>query len=394
MKKTVIILFAVLAGIVLFKLSSDKIASFFKGGSAPKQSAPSVLVEEVGETDLIREFEAPGRVVSKYQVGVLARISGYLQASYFKEGDSVKKGQSLFLIEQTEYRNAVNATSASVKNIKAQLNYAEKQLARAKELVAQDYIAKAKYDEILANRDALKAQLSSAQAQYADAVRNMSYTVVKAPVDGKIGLITVTVGNYVSPSSGNLTTINSNNPIYVTFPIESADFNSLVQSDGNVNNRKVELSFANGKTYKYSGVQDFNDNKVDQTTGTVTMRATFENPDEELIHGEFVTVKLFANKPSRVPVVPVVAVQENQEGRYVYKVDDAGLPQLTYIKTSGQQGDKWVVSEGINVGDRIVTDGLQKVMPGKPVKPVSKEEMEKIKKQIEEESKSSENQKK
>lgn len=130
------------------------------------------------------------------------------------------------------------------------------------------------------------------------------------------------------------------NPIYVTFPLDSNDYAILSNSDGEANtNRKVELYMSNGEKYKLDGIQDFQDNKVDQSTGTITMRATFQNPNNTLIQGEFLTVKLYANKPSNVPVVPQTAVQENQAGKYVYKLDAQDLPQLTYIKTKGQNGD-------------------------------------------------------
>ena len=134
-----------------------------------------------------------------------------------------------------------------------------------------------------------------------------------------------------------------------------------------------------GTKYSKLGVQDFQDNKVDQTTGTVTMRATFANPNNELIHGEFVTVKLYSNNPVEVPVAPVTAVLENQAGKYVYKLDDKNLPQLVYVKTGEQNGDNWIIKEGLQKGDRIVTEGLQKVTPGKPIKIVTAEEMKKIK---------------
>ena len=347
---------------------------------AKNKSAPAVQVERVEEDNVLKSFDAPGRVVSKYQVNVLARIDGYLQKSYFKEGDYVKAGQVLFLIEPTEYINTSNMASANVANIKSQLEFAEKQLVRATELVKKDYIAKSKYDEIFAQRNALKAQLASAQSNYKDTQRNYGYTHVKAPVDGRIGLIEVTVGNYVSPNSGPLTSINSMNPMYVTFPMNSSDFNELANADSSNNkNRKVELYFNNGQKYEFDGVQDFQDNKIDESTGTVTLRATFKNPNNQLLHGDFVNVKLYSNNTVKVPVVPQIAVQENQAGKYVYKLDDKDLPQLTYIKTSGLAGKKWIVSEGLAAGDKIVVDGLQKVIPNKAVKIVSAEEMAKIK---------------
>ena len=382
MKKIIIILLSVVVGAVLLRFGVSKFGNFMQDRNAKNKPAPTVSIQEIQEKNVIRSFEAPGRVVSQYRVDVLARIAGYLQKSFFKEGDYVKKGQVLFEIEPTEFSNASNVAAANVKNLKAQLDYAEKQLARAQELVAKDYIAKSQYDQMLSNRDALKAQLASAQAQYNDSARNLGYTKVKSPVDGKVGIINVTIGNYVSPSSGALTTINSTNPIYVTFPLDSADFQSLSASDKEANtNRKVEILLSGGIKYDLDGVQDFQDNKVDVSTGTVTMRATFQNPNDQLIHGEFVTVKLYANKPVNVPVAPVTAVLENQAGKYVYKLDENDLPQLTYVKTGEQTEDNWIITEGLQKGDKIVLEGLQKVVPGKPVTIVSNEEMQKIKKE-------------
>lgn len=380
MKKNIIIIITVAIMAIALRYTVSFIGGFMKQKSKAMQAPPSVVVQTVKENNVIRTYEAPGRVVSKYQVSIMARISGYLQRSYFKEGDYVKAGQTLFLIEPAEYQNASNVAGANIQNIKAQLAYANKQLARAAELVKQDYIAKAKYDEILANRDALKAQLTAAQSNYKDTNRNLSYTSVKAPVDGRIGIIDVTIGNYVTPSSGSLTTINSTNPIYVTFSLTSDDYASLSSVDKSASEkRRVKLYFQNGTKYNTEGIQDFLDNEVNQSTGTVTMRATFQNPDNKLLHGEFVNVKLYANNPSLVPTVPIIAVQENQEGKYVYKIDKDGLPQLTYIKVEGQSENHWIVKEGLKPGDKIIVDGIVKVTPGSPVKIVSKKEMTKIK---------------
>lgn len=380
MKKKILLIIIIALIAIGFRFVTSSIGGMMKQKARLNVAPPNVVVQQIEENNVIRTFDAPGRVVSKYQVSIMARISGYLQKSFFKEGDYVKAGETLFLIEPAEYQNASNVAGANIQNIKAQLAYANKQLARAEELVRQDYIAKAKYDEIFANRDALQAQLSAAQSNYKDTNRNLSYTRVKAPVDGRIGIIDVTVGNYVTPSSGSLTTINSTNPIYVTFPLSSEDYAAISSIDKKADaRRKVELFFQNGDKYELNGVQDFLDNKVDQTTGTVTLRATFQNPNNKLLHGEFVNVRLFANNPVKVPVVPIVAVQENQEGKYVYTIDNKGLPKLTYIKTQGQSGDNWIVKDGLKHGDKVIVEGILKVTPGSPVKIVSKEQMEVIK---------------
>ena len=382
MKKNIIVILSLIIGAILIRYGITVYNDIKSGKAMKNRPAPQVVVDTVEEKSIIRTYEAPARVVAKYRVDVLARISGYLTKSYFKEGDYVQKGQTLFQIEPTEFSNASKMAKANVANLKAQLAYAEKQLARAQELVAKDYIAKSQYDQMLSQRDSLKAQVASAEANYNDSQRIMGYTMVKSPVNGRVGIITVTVGNYVSPSSGPLTTINSTDPIYVTFPLDSNDFDALAKADmENYKNRRVELYFNNGEKYELDGVQDFLDNKIDQSTGTVTLRATFKNPNNRLLHGEFVTIKLYSNNKVKVPVVHQASVQENQAGKYVYKMDENDIPQLTYIKVGQQTGDYWVVTEGLNAGDRVITDGLQKVTPGHPVTIVTPEEMAKIKKQ-------------
>ena len=368
MKKNILIVILLVLAAICVRFGISAYNAHVSQKAKKAQKAPEVVVDTIKNAEIIRSFEAPGRVTAKYRVEILARINGYLQKSYFKEGDFVKAGQTLFLIEPTEYSNAASVASADVSNLKAQLAYAEKQLARAEELVKKDYIAKAQYDNILSQRDSLRAQLASAQSRYNDSNRNLGYTNVKAPVDGRIGIIDVTLGNYVTPSSGPLITINSTDPMYVTFPLESRDYSDLSTADGADNkNRKAELYFANGEKYQLDGIQDFIDNKIDTSTGTVTLRATFKNPNNQLLHGDFVTIKLYSNKPIKTPIVPLVAVQENQAGKYVYKIDENNLPQLVYIKVDGQHGQNWIIKEGLKYGDKIIVNGIQKVIPNSPV---------------------------
>jgi membrane fusion protein (multidrug efflux system) len=375
MKKKLIIIVIIILGAVFSRFLYSAIVSYLKKEAKSNRPAPKVSIETIKDKDIYQTFDVPGRVVSKYQVSIIARVSGYLQKSYFKEGDYVKAGDVLFLIEPVEFKNANSVAGANVKNIEAQLVYAEKQLKRAEDLVRQDYISKSRYDEILANKNALEAQLQAAKSNFADTKRQLNYTQLKAPVDGRVGIIDVTVGNYVSFSSGSLTTINSTNPIYVTFPLSSEQYSNLSSVDKNANEkRKVELYFTNGKKYDYDGVQDFLDNKVEQTTGTVTMRATFQNPENKLLHGEFVNLKLYSNSKIKIPVVPIKAVQENQEGKFVYILDDKNLPQLTYIKVNGQIGNYWVVTDGLNIGDKVVVDGILNVVPNAPVQIISNSE--------------------
>lgn len=370
MKKNVIIIAAVIFIAIAMRFIFSMYGQFMQGIMMKKMSTPSVSLAEIQDADVIKQIEAPGRIVSKYRVDVLARIEGYLTKSYFKEGDNVKKDQVLFEIEPQEYLYNVQKAKANVSNTKAQLVYAEKQLQRSAILVKKDYISKAQYDEVLSNRDALRSQLAMYQATLRDAQRSYGYTRVKAPVDGQVGIISVTVGNYVNPSVGALTTINSTNPIYVTFPLDSKEYLKLTKIDPVDTKRKVEIVFPTSEKYELAGIQDFHDNKIDETTGTITMRATFPNPDGKLINGEFVKAMIYSNKPVRVPVVAQKAVMENPQGKYVYTLDK-NIPKITQIKTAGQYKDSWIVESGLKKGDKIIIGGIQKVIPDRPVKIVN-----------------------
>ena len=357
MRKIIIIILTVALIAILGRMFSSYWNKSMGEKARAKSATPIVTVAKVDVANVTRQYEAPARVMAKYRVEVLARISGYLTRSYFKEGDYVKAGQVLFEIEPQEYVYAAN-----------------KQLARYEELVKQDYVARSEYDNILAQSNAYDAQVESAESAYRDAQRNLGYTKVKAPVDGRVGIIAVTVGNFVNSLSGALTTINSSNPMYVTFPLDSKDFVELTRVDGAANvARDVEFIFNSGLKYELKGSQDFYDNKIDETTGTITLRATFPNPKDQLIQGDFGRIIIYSRSKDNLPAVPQTATMENQEGRFVYVIDEKGLPRMNYIKTGGQTEDgKWIISSGLNEGDTIITSGLQKVIPGKPVKIVDK----------------------
>ena len=370
MRKNIIIIIFIAMALIVGRMVLSNIDKIKTAKQRALAKTPAVTVEEVQTREVTRQYEATARVAAKYRVEVLARINGYLTKSFFKEGDYVKAGQILFEIEPQQYEYAASQAKANLDNAKSQYTYYEKQLARYKQLVQQDYIARSDYDNILSQRDAYKAQVASAESAYRDAQRNLGYTRVKSPVDGRVGMISVTEGNYVSMNSGPLTTINSNDPMYITFPIESKNYAELVRIDKSANvNRDVEFIFSSGQKYKYKGVQDFHDNKIDESTGTITMRGTFPNPDDELIHGDFGKIIIYSKEKDSTPVIPQTATLENQEGRYVFILDENNLPKMSYIKTMGQtDDDKWIIQYGVKAGDRILTSGLQKVVPGNPVR--------------------------
>ena len=219
------------------------------------------------------------------------------------------------------------------------------------------------------------------RSAYQDALRNLSYTKVKAPVDGQVGMIKITVGNYVTAQSGALTTINSVDPIYVSFPLDTKNYSELLRIDKTAYvNRNVELYFSSNKKYEHLGIQNFHDNNVDATTGAIMMRATFPNPEGLLINGNYATIYVFSKEKENVPVVPLSAVMENPQYKYVYKLDDKDLPQIQQVETYGQDGDDWIIKSGLKKGDRIITNGIQSVIPGNPIRILTQEEIQKMNK--------------
>lgn len=380
-KKILAIIFFIIF-LILCRFIYNQIDLSNKKYKKTHKSTPIVTVYNVSTRKLHRQFTANARVHAKYRVNILARINGYLNKSYFKEGDYVKAGQILFEIEPQEYLYAANKAKANLDNVMSQATYYQKQLYRYSELVSKDYIAKSDYDNMLAQSSAFNAQVESAKSAYNDAKRNLSYTKIKAPVDGRVGVIAVTVGNYVTTNSGALTTINSSDPMYISFALDVKDYADLTRIDKSANvNRDVEFTFSTGEKYEYKGIQDFHDNAIDETTGTIMLRATFPNKNDRLIQGDFGKVTIYSKTEDEICVVPQSAVMENQAGKYVFVLDSNNLPQLTYIKVISETNDGfWLISDGIKTGDTIIKSGLQKVIQGKPVKIVENDTVDNVKK--------------
>lgn len=379
MNRTIKIIIIVFFSAIIARFLFYQISGFMSAQMMKKGKAPGVTVEEIQTRSVTKKFEAPARIQSVSRIDVVSRINGYLTKAYFKEGDFVKKGQILFEIEPQEWQLAANKAKANLNNATAQLKYYEKQLLRAQELVKKDYIAKAQYDKTLAERDSYRAQVELYKSTYQDALRNLSYTKVKAPVDGQVGMIKISVGNYVTASSGALTTINSIDPIYVTFPLDAKNYTELRRVDKVADvNRDVDLYFSTGAKYEEKGIQNFHDNSVDPTTGSILMRASFPNPKGLLINGNYATVYIYSKEKEDVPVVPQIAVMENPQYKYVYKLNEKGLPQMQKIETFGQDGKDWIVKSGLKKGDKVIVNGIQKVIPGSPVRLLSQEEIDEI----------------
>jgi membrane fusion protein (multidrug efflux system) len=328
------------------------------------------------------EADSAGRLESKYTVDVLARINGWLQKRYFNEGDKISKGQPLFLIEPDEYQIAVSNAAAAVRQAQAAVTNSEKELARAQELVKNDYVSKSYYEQVLANRDSNRAALDAAKAQLSNAKLNLSYTKVTSPIDGKIGKIIITEGNLVNTQSGPLARIVSISPIYAYFTLKSSEFLKFKKEDSShdFSNMEVSLELADGTVYNETGKIEFVDNQVNETTGTISLRATFENYDELLVPGDFVKVMVKSTEPSKVLMIPQSAALDDSTGYYVWVVTKDNTVEKRYIKVSDEINKNWVVEDGLAETDEIIGKGLQSIrMPGQKVNPVPLEENKEIK---------------
>ena len=372
MKKILIVTSVVILVLVGIRFTITKVGEIQRAKALALSSTPTVELGDIEEKEIYKSIEIPGRVQSMDKVDLVARIDGYLQKKHFKEGDFVKKGQLLFTIEPTQYLNNLNKAKADLENAKAVLYKATRDYDRGAELVKKDFISKSTYDGLKADKDAASAAVKSASAQLAEAQRNYGYTSIKSPVDGKIGSLQIQEGNYVTISSGTLATVIKTNPIYVKYSVDSKQFSELRNLDfipkKGEKPIKVDVILPNGTVYPVKGIQDFWDNQISTSTGTMDFRATFENNDHVLIPGDFVKVKVYSNQKNNVLVVPQEVVLQDSKGRYVYVADENNIVQTKYFKDAGQYENYWIIKEGLKKGDKYIATNLTKLTPKMPVK--------------------------
>ena len=379
MRKKIGLALLIIALLVFARFAYVKFTEAQTAKSRAAAMMPVVSLDSVKEEEISNSIEAPGRIAAKYSVDIVAKVSGSLLRKHFMEGDYVQKGQLLFSIDPQEYAINVNKAAASLQNAQAVAFRAQKDYERAKELVANDFIAKSTYDQNLAERNVANANIKSAAAQLSDAKRLLSYTKITAPVSGRIGMVNVTEGNYITAQTGPLAKLVSLDPIYVTYSLDSKQFNQLrddtilptVKQNEPI---KVQIVLPDGTTYEHFGAEDFFGNEISQTTGSIPLRATFKNPEHILIPGDFVKVKIYSNTKHKKPVVPQAAVMQDSTGRYVYTVDADNKAVQTYITTEGDYGDYFIVKECLKPGDKFIATGVIKVMNGMGVKVVPIEE--------------------
>jgi len=348
--------------------------------SAPPPQTPEVGVVTVEPTPVAVISDLPGRTSAYLVAQVRARVDGIVLRREFTEGSNVKAGQRLYKIDPAPYIAQLNSAKATLAKAQANLATQTALAARYKVLVAANAVSKQDYDNAVAAQGQAQADVDSGKAAVATAQINLGYTDVVSPISGQVGISQVTPGAFVQASQATLmSTVQQLDPMYVDLTQSSLDGLKLRREiqEGRLkatgpNAATVQLVLEDGQTYKETGKLQFSDVTVDQTTGSVTVRALFPNPHHVLLPGMFVRARIQEGVNQNAFLVPQIAVQHDQKGQAtVLVVDKNNKVAIQSIQTAGTQGQDWVVQSGLNAGERVIVQGVDKVHPGASVKPVA-----------------------
>ena len=366
--------------VCFFLLLSLFLISCFPGGvvaGPPGQAGsgppPLVKVAAVIEQDVNPPDYYVGHVEAIQAVDLQARVEGFLEQVNFKEGSYVHAGDILYVIEQELYQAGVDMDKARIAKARAILTKAGQYL-RQVQIVSSGGVSASDIDTAVADELQAKAQLQEAEASLKQSELNLGYTKIFAPINGRIGRTGFTRGNLVDQNSGPLARIVQMDPIRVVFSISENHLEAVrtaLEDAFNGKNNYIltpKLKLLNGKIIKNSGHIDFVDNEVDARTGTIAVRAVFDNKSSLLIPGQYVNVLLSRKKAKMLPVVPQAAVQEDREGRYVLIVDEKDMVIQRRITTGPTVGINWAVKSGLSAEEMVIVQGVQKVQPGMTVR--------------------------
>ena len=339
--------------------------------ASSQQGAPDAIPVGIAiaqRQPVAKALDFVGRIDAINRVEIRARVKGYLEAVLFKEGDLVKEGDPLYRIEKGLFQAAVEQAQGALETSKAQYELAGKNRKRQEELFAKNVSAGKQLDEAIAAEGEGKGAIMTNEANLQTAQINLGYTDIVAPITGKVGRTTVTKGNVVGPDSGVLTTMVSQDPMYVTFPVSQREF-LRVENDRSpdVKSIKVRIRFSDGSIYNQVGVINFVDVTVDRATDTVTVRATVPNPNGLLIDGQLVRVNVESGTPEEKVVIPQAALIADQQGVYVFVVED-GKAVMKRVKPGNESGTNVVIESGLSGGEQVIVEGLQGIRPGVAVR--------------------------
>ena len=367
-------------------LSALITASFLLGGCGPrgprgpqKMGPPEVSVVAMKTERVVLTTELPGRTAAYRTAEIRPQVNGLILKRAFKEGADVHDGDLLYQIDPAPYQAAFDQVKAAVAMAEANLPAARSREERFKKLVESRAVGQQDYDDALAALRRLEGQLGVSKAAMESAQINLSYTPIKAPISGRIGRSRITEGALVTAYQPiPLATIQQLDPIYVDVPKSTVEMLRLRRrlTDGQLshdgeNQSKVEIIQEDGTPYSLEGTLAFRDVTVDPTTGSVILRVVVPNPDGMLLPGMFVRAVLNEGVQEEAILVPQQGVSRNPKGMpFALVVDDNGAVAMKMLTLDRALGDRWLVSSGLDAGDRVIVEGLQRVRPGASVKVV------------------------
>ena len=370
-----------LALVLLAGCSSDGAENGGMGGFPPPEVNIEMLVAK--DIPINREYVAESHAYREVQVR--AQVGGILQTRRFEEGQQVKKGQVLFVLDQKPFRIALASANAQKAEARARLMQAEREFKRVDALRESKLVSQRDLDTAQSTLEAAQAAMQAAEASVNEAELNLGYTEVKAPIDGVISLTQKHEGALVGALNDVLTTIVQIDPMYVYFNVsetESLRHREAI-AEGRIKSEKgekgeVQIRLANGQLLAQTGELDYTDVSVTENAGTVLMRAKVPNPDRRLIAGQFVRVVLNGAYRSEAISVPQKSVLEGPQGKFVYIVEKdatgnpvAAMRQITagdwYTEPSANNEQRWIIDSGLQAGDQLILDNLIKIQPGAPV---------------------------
>lgn len=345
-----------------------------------KHEAASAAAPEVGVTKVVPRTihltdEFNGRVEAIDTAGLRPRVSGYLQRIAYKEGELVAQGAVLFVIDQRPYRIALEKANAQLERARAAAQLATTQLARAQTLIASHAVSQEELDSTRATNAQARADLHAAEAAVDDAKLNMSFTEVRAPISGRASRAVATVGNLARADDTLLTTVVSQDPVYVYFDCDEQSYLRYLAQRTSAASRAlrgnlVQIGLANESGFPHAGTVDFLDNRLDPATGTIRARVRLANPDGVFTPGLYTRVQLTSSTDSNALLVDDRAILTDQDRKYVYVIGPDNKALRRDITIGRMIGSERIVERGLAPGDTIVVDGIQRIYyPGAPVKP-------------------------
>ena len=339
----------------------------------------SVRIMESAKSDAPITFEYTGQTTGYMEAEVRAQVSGILVKKDYREGEPIKAGQILFRIDPAPYRATLNRNIGSLKQSQVQMNLAKVEFNRVSALYKKNAVSKTEYDNAEANMQGTAASVDSAKAAVRQSQIDLGWTVVRAPISGLSSKEQFSVGNLINVGD-MLTQIVQSNPVYVDFAIPADEYRSLekMRSQGILMTSKsglqVKVSLGDGTVYPIMGKIDFQNQFVDPSTASIKARAVFDNKKNDLYPGQFVRVSVIGGYLKDVIRVPLRATLQSSEGTIVYVIDGKNIPTARKVAIVKMMGNDCLVGSGLNVGEKIIIDGVAKVIPGKAVAVVNEKQ--------------------